>query len=202
MHTSFRTRRIAVVAAAILLAAMSVAVVSAHEEREVAGYTVEVGFIAEPVFVGERSGLEFFVHKGDTPVEGLETTLKAEVTKDGQTRQLEITPREDDPGAYESVFIPTVAGPYTFHLTGTIEAAVIDESFTSSATGFNEVEESASGQFPVQFPSQAQLVADVQAAKDASSQVSLALVLGGLGVALGVIALGVAIASRRRQPSA
>ncbi len=198
MSSFSRARRVAALISATALASLAVGTAAAHEEREIAGYTVEVGFISEPVFVGQRSGLEFFVHKGDAPVEGLEATVKAEVIKDGQTRPLEISAREGDPGAYESVFIPTVAGPYTFHLTGTIEGNAIDESFTSSATGFSEVEESAAGQFPVQFPSQAQLVADTQAAKDASSQVTIALVLGGVGLLVGVIALGVALAGRRK----
>lgn len=198
MSTFVRARRVAALISALTLASLAVGTAAAHEEREVAGYTVEVGFISEPVYVGNRSGLELLVHKGDTPVEGLESTVKAEVIKDGQTRQLEIVAREGDPGTYESVFIPTVAGPYTFHLTGTIEGTAINESFTSSANGFDEVQESAAGQFPVQFPSQAQLVADTQAAKDASSQVTIALVLGGVGVLIGVVALGVALAGRRK----
>jgi hypothetical protein len=201
MPSSVRARRVAALITTFALAILAAGPVAAHEAREVAGYSIEVGFIAEPVFVGDRSGLEFLVHKGDTGVEGLEKTVKAEVTKDGQTRQLELTAREGDPGAYESVFIPTVAGPYTFHLTGAIESNAIDESFTSSATGFDEVQESSAGQFPVQFPSEAQVVADVKAAKDASTQVTIALALGGLGLVVGVVALGVALASRRRQPA-
>ena len=199
MPSFIRARRIVALLSALALGALAANTVLAHEEREVAGYTVEVGFLAEPVFVGDRSGLELLVHKGDAGVEGLEKTIKAEVTKDGQTRQLELAAREDDPGAYESVFIPTVAGQYTFHLTGTLEGNAIDESFTSSATGFDEVQESSAGQFPVQFPSEAQLANDVQTAKDASSQVTIALVLGGVGLLVGVVALGVALAGRRRS---
>ena len=198
MPTSIRARRFAALITSFALTFLVAGTAAAHEQRTVAGYDVEVGFIDEPVAVGQRSGLEFFVHKGDTPVEGLESTVKAAVIKDGQTRQLDISAREDAPGAYESVFIPTVAGPYTFHLTGTIEGTAIDESFTSSPSGFNEVQESAALQFPVQFPSQAQLVADTAAAKDASSQVTIALVLGGAGLLVGIVALGVALAGRRR----
>lgn len=198
MSSRVRTRRIAAVISSLALVILASGSVAAHEQRTIAGYDVEVGFIDEPVFVGERSGLEFFVHKDDTGVTGLESTVKAEVIKDGQTRQLEISAREDDPGAYESVFIPTVAGPYTFHLTGAIEGNVIDESFTSSPGGFNEVAESATLQFPVQFPSQAELVADTKAAKDASAQVPIALVVGGVGLLVSVVALGVALAGRRK----
>ena len=198
MHHPHRARRIAAALSAIPLLLLVAVPVLAHEERTVAGYDVEVGFIDEPVYVGDRTGLEFIVHKDDQPVSGLESTVKAEVIKDGPTRPLTLDALEDDPGVYHAVFIPTVAGPYTFHLTGTIEGNAIDEQFTSSPTGFDEVQEAAAGQFPVQFPSTAQLAADVQSAKDASSQVTIALVVGGVGVLLGVIALGVALAGRRR----
>ena len=33
---------------------------------------MEIGLIDEPVYVGEASGLEFGVSKGEQPVEGLE----------------------------------------------------------------------------------------------------------------------------------
>ena len=105
----------------------------AHEEREVGDHTFVVGFIDEPVFTGQKSGLEFFVSRGEEPVEGLEETLQAEVTFGSETRDLEISPRFGEPGAYESVFFPTAAGPYTFRISGEVEGSAIDESFTSSA---------------------------------------------------------------------
>jgi hypothetical protein len=160
---------------------------------------MEVGFMNEPVYVGDKSGLEFFVHKGDTPVEGLEETVKAQVIYQGQSRDLPISAREDDPGAYESQFIPTAAGPYTFHLTGTIEGTAIDETFTSSPTGFDEVEEQAAGQFPVQFPPQAEVVADAQAGRTASDQLPIALVLGGLGLLAGLVGIGLGWSARRAR---
>ena len=91
--------------------------------------------------------------QGEEPVEGLEETLEAEVTFGSQTRDLEISPRFGEPGAYESVFFPTAAGPYTFRIYGEVEGEAIDESFTSSPDGFGEVKELSGGQFPVQFPS-------------------------------------------------
>jgi hypothetical protein len=170
----------------------------AHEEREVAGYDVEVGMINEPVFVGQKSGLEFFVMKGETPVEGLETTLKAEVIYGDAKRDLPITARFDSKGAYESVFIPTAAGKYTFHIFGTIEGNQVDESFTSSPDGFDEVQEAVAGQFPVTLPTAAELSADAKKGADAASQVTIALVLGGAGLLVGLLAVGIALAGRRR----
>ena len=197
-HPRTGARRLLAVVAATALALLATNVVSAHEERDVDGYAFEVGFINEPVFVGDKSGLEFFVNKDDKPVEGLEKTLKAQVIYQGQTRDLPVTAREDDPGAYESVFIPTAAGPYTFHIFGNVESQAIDESFTSSPTGFDEVEAVSGGQFPVQFPAEADLVAQAQAGQQASSQVTIAIALGAAGLVVGLVAIGLALAARRR----
>jgi hypothetical protein len=189
---------LAATAAAIALTMSLVAPALAHEERTVAGYDLEVGFIAEPVYVGERSGLEIHVTKEEQPVEGLETTLKATVVFGTQQRDLTLAAREEDPGWYESVFIPTAAGKYTFHLTGTIEGQAVDESFTSSPTGFDEVQEAASGQFPNVLATTAELSADAQKGADAAGQLPLAIGLGAAGVVLGLIGLAVGLAGRRR----
>lgn len=169
-----------------------------HEEREVAGYSFEVGLVGEPVFVGQKSGLEFFVNKGDTPVEGLEKTLKAEVIVGQAKRDLPIKARFGEKGAYQSIFIPTAGGKYTFHIFGTVEGNAIDESFTSSPDGFNEVQEATSGQFPVTLPTAAELSAEGKKGADAAGQLPIALALGGAGLIVGLVALGVALAGRRR----
>jgi hypothetical protein len=199
LHSRTHVRRLVAVAAAAMFALLASGVASAHEEREVAGYAVVVGFIDEPVYVGQKSGLEFFVNKGETPVEGLEQTLKAEVIKDDAKRDLPLEARYGEKGAYESYFFPTAAGPYTFHISGTIEGTAIDESFTSSPEGFDEVSELSAGQFPVQFPAEADLVAYAEAGKDASSQMTTALVLGAAGLVAGLIGIGLALAARRRN---
>lgn len=192
-------RRLLAAAFPLLMLLLAAAPVLAHEGREIAGYEVEVGFMNEPVFVGGRSGLEIVVNKEEAPVEGLEASLKAEVIVGGQRRDLPLTTREGEPGAYESVFIPTVAGPYTFHLTGTIEDAAIDESFTSSPTGFNEVQEATALQFPIQLPSAAELQASARKGEDAAGLVMPALVLGVAGLVAGLLAVGLMLANRRTQ---
>ena len=184
--------------AALILTMSSVVPAFAHEERTVGDYDLEVGFIAEPVYVGERSGLEIHVTKADQPVDGLETTLKAQVVFGSQSRDLTLSAREADPGWYQSVFIPTAAGKYTFHLTGTIEGKTIDESFTSSPTGFDEVTEAATGQFPDILPTTTQVSADARKGADAAGQIPLAIGLGAAGAVLGLIALAISIAGRRR----
>jgi hypothetical protein len=200
MHrTRSAGRRLLAAVTAVTLIVLVAGVASAHEERDVSGYSFVVGFIDEPVYVGQKSGLEFFVTKDDQPVTGLEDTLTAEVIKDGQTRDLPVDARFGEAGAYESVFFPTAAGAYTFHIFGTIDGTAIDEEFTSSPDGFNEVEELSGGQFPVQFPAQAELVADAAAGADAASQVTIALALGAAGLLVGLVAIGLALAARRRS---
>jgi hypothetical protein len=183
---------------ALSFAAVAAPLALAHEEREVAGYDMEVGLIGEPVYTGQKSGLEFSVFKGDKGVEGLEATVKAQVIVGDRTMDLPVSPRWDEPGWYQSSFIPTVSGPYTFHLTGTIAGQAIDESFTSSPDGFNEVQDTAAGQFPVQFPAQADLVAQAKSGADAAAQLPLAIGLGAAGLVAGVLALLVSVTSRKR----
>jgi hypothetical protein len=76
----------------VLTLLVGIGAVSAHEHREVGEYSIEVGFLEEPVYTGDKSGLELFVahHESEEPVEGLEETLSAEVTFGDETRELEL----------------------------------------------------------------------------------------------------------------
>ena len=190
-----RFGRAAVLASALV--ALTAGAALAHEEREVGDHTFVVGFMDEPVFTGQKSGLEFFVsHGGEEPVEGLEETLQAQVTFGSETRDLEISPRFGEPGAYQSVFFPTAAGPYTFRIFGEVEGEPFDESFSSGPETFGEVEELAGGQFPVQFPSTSDVVADAEAGAAAATQATIALVLAIIGLLAGLVALGLTLARR------
>ncbi len=138
-------------------------IASAHETREIADgqYRVVVGFMNEPVFAGDKSGLEFWVTEpaaatpaaGEetegAPVEGLAETLQAEVIYGDQTMALPLTAMWDEPGGYYSVFFPTEAeGDYSFRIFGTIGDTEIDETFTSGPETFGPVEDPE----PLRFP--------------------------------------------------
>jgi hypothetical protein len=192
-------RTLAALSVALAAGALAAPGVLAHEERDVSGYTLEVGFIDEPVFVGERSGLDLFVHKGDQAVSGLEKTLKAQGIYGSTQIDLALSPDDADPSHYTSVFIPTASGPYTFHLFGTIDGTQVDQRFTSSPTGFDEVRDVAAGEFPDQLPSIVDVAAQAKQGADAAALVPVALAVGGLGALLGLAALGVALAGRRRS---
>ena len=170
----------------------------AHEVRDVGDYTFVVGFLDEPVYSGQKSGLDLRVSRSEEPVEGLEETITAEVTFGDDTRALEVSAAFGEPGAYRSVFFPTAAGPYTFHISGEIEGTPIDEEFTSGPDTFSEVQDVTGGQFPVQFPATGDIVRDAEAGAAAATTATIALVLGGAGLLAGLAALGLTFARGRR----
>jgi hypothetical protein len=181
----------------VLTTVVGVGTALAHEVREVGDFTFVVGFLDEPVYTGQKSGLDLHVSRGEEPVEGLEETVTAEVIFGDDTRPLEISAAFGEPGAYRSVFFPTAAGPYTFHITGEIDGTPIDEEFTSGPDTFSEVQDATGGQFPVQFPSTGDVVRDAEAGAAAATTATIALVLGGAGLLAGLAALGLALARRR-----
>ena len=201
MLRTSRARPGIAVAAALAVLALSAGAVLAHEVRQVGDYTIVIGFIDEPVFVGQKSGLEILITTGDEqPVEGLEETLAAEAIQGDDRRELMLGPRFGEPGWYQAFFFPTRAGAYTFHITGSIEGQEIDETFTSSPEGFSEVEEVSSAQFPVQLPAAAELADQAQRGADAAGLVPIALGIGAAGLVAGLAGLGLALGARRRAP--
>jgi len=187
----------ATVLGAVLTSVVSIGAAMAHESREVGAYTFAVGFLNEPVYSGDKSGLDLRVSQGEEPAEGLEETLSATVIFGSQSRNLEISAVFGQPGAYRSVFFPTAAGPYTFRITGTLGGSQIDESFTSGPDTFSEVRDVTAGQFPVAFPATADIVRDAEAGAGAATTATIALVLGGAGLVAGIFAVGLALARRR-----
>lgn len=50
---------------AALTLLVGIGVAAAHEQRDVGDYTFTVGFLEEPVFTGQKSGLDLRVAQGD-----------------------------------------------------------------------------------------------------------------------------------------
>src|SRR5262249_3948956 len=83
-----------------------------------ADYLFVVGFLNEPVFTGDKSGVDLFVWIPDPaspmdsrapnikPVEGLEKTLKVEVKAGPAARTFDFAPAFRSPGHYEAFFFP------------------------------------------------------------------------------------------------
>jgi hypothetical protein len=187
----------AAVLGAVLTMVVSIGTAHAHETREVGEYTFVVGFLDEPVYSGQKSGLDLRISRGEEPIEGLEETLAAEVTFGNETRDLPISPMFGEAGAYRSVFFPTAAGPYTFRVFGTIDGEEVDESFTSGPDTFSEVQDVTGGQFPVVLPAAGDTARDAEAGAAAAGTATLALVIGGAGLVAGLVALGITLARRR-----
>jgi hypothetical protein len=203
-------------AGALMLGAAAGA--SAHEHRAVGNYELTVGFLNEPALLNEPNGLSlevmFFAdgvaeedaaegehaEEEGEPVEGLEETLQAEVIVGGgaNTKELQLEAAFGEPGAYEGMFIPTLAGDYTFHIFGEIDGTPVDESFDSGPETFSSVESLEDLEFPNTVADPATLsstVADLQAQVDSidsggSSSDSTARTLGAVAIVAGLLGLG------------
>ena len=193
------------VALGMTLLMLNAPAASAHIDVDVGDgrYVMEIGFRDEPAYLGLPNALFLKVGEygtgGTEPVEGLATTLTAEVTKEGQTRSLPLEPQGE--GVYEAAIVPTSTGDYTFRITGTIGDAAIDESVTSGPTTFNSVEPLSAIEFPFPQPDAGQLAA---AGAEAQAAAATARTLGMAGVAAGILALIVAVvalARSRRTPT-
>lgn len=188
-------------------------IASAHEVRPVGPYTFVVGFLNEPAYVNLQNSLDLTICKGAkceytvkdgsrvvaNPVEGAEETLKVEVSFGANAPlALEIGPRYANPGKYTGYFQPTQVGAYTFHIFGMLENNTIDEKFTSSPTGFGEVETLTA--YPAQQTASANTTAtlqsQVQQAQDAANRANTFGIIGGVVGLLGLILAGVALVRR------
>jgi hypothetical protein len=208
----------AVLSAAVL--AVNAAPALAHTEREVGAYHFTVGWNQEPIYAGVNNAVVLFLTtKAGQPVNDLGDSLEVEVVFGSQklTLPLELAfdpdAGEGQPGEYLAPFIPTSAGNYTFHFTGSIRGQQVDETFEPSSSGLESVSDPTESEFPVKEPAVSQvaqltqrLSSRVQAAQAAQRQARdsadsaktvalIGIVVGALGLVVGVAAL---VASRRR----
>ena len=110
-------------------------------------YLMIVGSLNEPIFVDDKSGLDFRVLTADqsdpmnsqadgaTPVEGLEDTLKVEIMAGDKKMTQDIEPSFNDPGHYETSFYPTVATTFAYRIFGTINDTPVNLTFTCTPAG-------------------------------------------------------------------
>jgi hypothetical protein len=227
MRSTFRTRTVITLAAAAFIMLIPLAAASAHTGTSVGHIDMETGFLVEPAYVGQPNGVELFLMHEGKPVNDLGDSLKVEVTfGDESTGPQTLEPAfffEDGklefgtPGEYAYHFIPSQAGPYTFHFQGTVDGQKIDESFTSGPDSFSEVEAVASAEFPqVGAPTSEELATRMDqeaqrtddaithaeaAASDAQSAADSAKTMAMLGLlvgTIGVIAAVIALVTRKR----
>ena len=148
-----------------------VVVAQAHENRQVGGYTVTVGFRAEPAFEDVVNAVDIFINRssdgkaisvrdGDEVDLTVKVQLREDDTFDAEiwaATRLQENPRQDFAASnrYNAWFKPTHDGAYAFRIKGTISDASdpqlgpqdIDETYVcgngtqSSTSRFNCVED-------------------------------------------------------------
>jgi hypothetical protein len=197
--------------AAVAALSLTNSSVFAHERRDLGQYTLTVGWEVEPPVEGQKNAVFLRVVERATekPTEGLEKTLKVDVThlSTNTTKAFDLEASDEAPGVYTAALIPTEPGGYRFHFTGTIEGTGVDQTFASGPNTFDEVGSSEALQFPVAVPSGRELQSAVRGATDSSSKAvdrassastrgTVALALGVVGVLLG--AVGTVLAFRKR----
>jgi hypothetical protein len=116
-------------------------------------YLIVVGFLDEPVYTGDKSGMDLRVMLPDRsnpldarapevkPVDNLDKTLKVEVKAGPHARVFDLKPAYGAPGQYEAVFYPTVATTYGLRLFGTVNDVPVDLSFTCNPLGHVSAED-------------------------------------------------------------
>lgn len=157
-----RSRRVGV---AFLASAFGVMLISgvadAHIVKTFGPYTVALGWVHEPTYVGEQNAVQVVTKDASgKPITDLaDGDLKVTVGVGGKTSDpLDLLNTFDPdtglgvPGDYEAPIIPTAPGDYTFHLTGTIHGTAVDETATSSDSTFNSAVDATGIQFPNQLP--------------------------------------------------
>ena len=223
-------RIISVLAAAAATTIIASTAALAHEERQVGNYQFVVGFLDEPAYEGERNAVSLRVTKARdddrddhevemVPVEGIESTLRVEVTHvaSGVSKTMNLRAVFGEPGHYAADLIPTSPGHYRFRFVGSIDGEAIDATYDSRSGGgdFDDVQVASAIHFPEPVSSSRELESVVRGGQTATQQAqdaavraedsaSSASTLGLIGVVLGVIgtAVGsgaVAIAIRGRN---
>jgi hypothetical protein len=125
-------------------------------------YLIVIGFLDEPVYTGDKSGMDLRVMLPDRanpldaraaevkPVDNLDKTLKVEVKAGAHARVFDLKPTYAAPGRYEAVFYPTVATSYTLRLFGTVNDVPVNLSFTCNPLGHVSVEDNTAVQLSEQ----------------------------------------------------
>jgi hypothetical protein len=136
-------------------------VADAHIVKTFGKYTVALGWVHEPTYVGEQNAVQVVIKDaaGKAITDLNDGDLKVTVNVGGKTSDpLNLLNTFDPdtglgiPGDYEAPIIPTAPGDYTFHLSGTIDGTAVDETATSSDSTFNSAVDATGIQFPNQLP--------------------------------------------------
>jgi len=182
---------------------------SAHEVRGGGPIRFVVGWGDEPTYTGVLNSVQVTVTEANgLAVTDIGDTLGVEVIKGAERVTLPLVANfrvggAGIPGDYRAWLTPTRPGVYTFRLNGTVRGTKVDESFASSKTTFNEVEDANNIAFPTKDPSNGQLATRIdreiprfeEALREAENRANGARALGGAGVLAGVVGVLTALVS-------
>ena len=212
------TRALIVVGLAGTFVLASALSASAHVAKGFGPVHIEMGFGNEPAYAGQPNSVFMGISRNGKPVTDLTDTLKVAVSFGAASIQLPVVPNfevggDGTPGDYRAWFVPSQPGPYTFHVSGTVDGTKVDWTATSSSSTFDTVQSPTGASFPkVTAPTNQQLAdlmsrqtARLQASiDDAASAAKTARTVGLIGVVLGAIgviaAIGALSVARKRGP--
>lgn len=192
------------------------AAAGAHERRQVGSYVMRVGWAEEPTYAGLKNGVQLLLSDASgKPFTEVPEDLKVVVIFGTQkTDPLPLLAafgrHSGTPGDFRAAIIPTRPGNYTFHFVGTLKGQQIDESFTSSETTFDPVQQATAIEFPAKDPSTGELTekldrldarlqslqGTVQAGTAAAGRAEL---VGGTGLVCGIAGILVGLGARGRR---
>ncbi len=188
---------------------------TAHAERRVGPFELEIGFLDEPAYIGVPNAVFLDLSKGGEPVTALGDDVSLSLGFGDQTSDPLVFDPLEEPGQYQAPFVPSQAGAYTFALSGTLDGVKFDLSVTSGPKTFDEVQHLAGTTFPrVRYPTNAELATRVQQESDRTSSAVTAattaatkakeaagraktvgivgIVVGAIGLIVGAVALSAA----------
>jgi hypothetical protein len=138
----------------LLLLSFTVQSISAHQRSlfSIGGkdYLFVIGSQNEPVYVDDKSGVDFFAYtpdpkdplnsfaNGSKPIEGLEKMLKVEISAGAKKKVLALEPAFREPGHYEAAFYPTVQTTHNYRIFGNVSGVPVDLTFTCAPGGVAE----------------------------------------------------------------
>lgn len=146
-----RSRILGSVLTLVSLVTIAVPGANAHERQSFTingkEYLFVVGSLNEPLIVDDKSGVDLRVKYADPvdptnsnaagakPVIGLEKTLQVEISAGDAKKTQTISPAYNDPGAYKTTFIPTVATSFSYRFFGTIDGTPVNLIFSCKPEG-------------------------------------------------------------------
>lgn len=183
--------RLALILFGALLVVALLPPVSAHEAFTAGKYSIEVGWQYEPAVADQPNAVLIKVIDTSAGGEGAPVSdgvaLTPELAFGSDTKTLALSGSDESPGEYFGPVLPTKAGDYTLHITGTVNGVQVDHT-----TKMESVMAPSDEAFPVSHGT-------VRELQDIQSMLWFASAAAGV---LAVLALILAIAALARKPKA